>query len=58
MNAKLGKDRSMDLLDPCAMRFLPCLDAPYGEELAHSAVDEETSSNTDGSSIYDETLYN
>lgn len=33
MNAKLGKSRSMDLLDPCAMRMFPCLEFPYGEEL-------------------------
>ena len=33
MNAKLGKSRSMDLLDPCAMRMFPVLEYPYGEEL-------------------------
>ena len=33
MNAKLGKDRSMDLLDPCAMRMYPCSNVPYGEEM-------------------------
>lgn len=33
MNAKLGKDRSMDLLDPCAMRMYPCSNIPYGEEM-------------------------
>lgn len=33
MNAKLGKSRSMDLLDPCAMRMFTCLEFPYGEEL-------------------------
>lgn len=33
MNAKLGKGRSMDLLDPCAMRMLPCVDLPYGDEI-------------------------
>lgn len=33
MNAMLGKGRSMDLLDPCAMRMLPCLDLEYGREL-------------------------
>lgn len=33
MNAKLGKSRSMDLLDPVAMRMLPCLEYVYGEEL-------------------------
>ena len=33
MNAKLGKSRSMDLLDPVGMRMLPCLEYVYGEEL-------------------------
>ena len=34
MNANLGKNRSMDLLDPCAMRMYPTLYLEYGEELA------------------------
>lgn len=37
MNAKLGKGRSMDVLDPMAMRMLPVLEYPYGEELERSA---------------------
>ena len=37
MNAKLGKSRSMDLLDPCAMRMFPVLEYPYGEELEKTA---------------------
>lgn len=41
MNAKLGKSRSMDLLDPCAMRMLPVLEYPYGEELIKSAPKED-----------------
>ena len=57
MNMKLGKGRSMDFADPCAMRFYPCLDAPYGEELQRSAEDESFE-NTSGQSIYDDTLYN
>lgn len=36
MNAKLGKSRSMDFIDPCAMRMLPVLEYPYGEELVRS----------------------
>lgn len=49
MNAKLGKSRSMDLLDPCAMRMLPVLQYPYGEELFRTSKaildreDDETS---------------
>lgn len=41
MNAKLGKDRSMDLLDPCAMRMYPCANIPYGEELDQGFKDVE-----------------
>lgn len=37
MNSKLGKSRSMDFLDPCAMRMLPVLDYAYGEELEKTA---------------------
>ena len=58
MNAKLGKDRSMDLLDPCAMRFLPCLEYPYGEELEKTTIQDEYDDDDDSSqSIFDETLY-
>lgn len=32
MNQRLGRGRSMDLLDPCAMRMLPCVDMEYGTE--------------------------
>lgn len=34
MNASLGRNRSMDVLDPCAMRMLPVLDRALGEELS------------------------
>ena len=58
MNAKLGRNRSMDLLDPCAMRFYPCLEFPYGEELMRTTVLEEDEEEMYGrGSIYDETLY-
>lgn len=58
MNAKLGRNRSMDLLDPCAMRFYPCLEFPYGEELMRTTVLEEDEEEMYGrDSIYDETLY-
>lgn len=33
MNARLGEGRSMDVLDPCAMRMFPILTAAIGEEL-------------------------
>ena len=51
--------RSMDLLDPIAMRFYPVLEFPYGEELEKTTHlfddDEDTSLSTQ--SIYDTTLY-
>ena len=39
MNAKLGRHRSMDLLDPCAMRMFPVLMFAYGDELENTAAD-------------------
>ena len=58
MNAKLGKNRSMDLLDPCAMRFLPCLEYAYGEELMATMLEVKDDDDNDGyNSIYDELLY-
>lgn len=41
MNKNLGLGRSMDLLDPCAMRMLPCLDYEYGTEIHNGSVDVE-----------------
>lgn len=38
MNRKLGRGRSMDLLDPCAMRMYPVLRYAYGEELSQTFV--------------------
>ena len=63
MNAKLGKDRSMDLLDPCAMRMYPCANIPYGEELEQGFkdVEEEEADNggefatADSMNVYDDT---
>lgn len=58
MNAHLGKGRSMDLLDPCAMRMLPVLEFTYGDELTGTAneyVDEEDDDND--IDIYDETIW-
>ncbi len=58
MNAKLGKNRSMDLLDPCAMRFYPCLEYAYGEELMKTMMEfVEHDDDDEYNSIYDETLY-
>lgn len=39
LNQLLGKGRSMDLLDPIAMRFLPVLRFEYGDELIKTRVE-------------------
>lgn len=68
MNQKLGRSRSMDLLDPCAMRMLPVLEYPYGEELEKTGAGfvqneyEESCgdyffSNDTSCSIYDTTMF-
>ena len=62
MNAKLGKDRSMDLLDPCAMRMYPCSNVPYGEEMEQgfrNAEEEDFDgqgeySNSESMNVYDD----
>ena len=63
MNAMLGSGRSMDLLDPCAMRMYPCANIPYGEELEQGFkdVEEEETENSgefataDSMNVYDDT---
>lgn len=60
MNQMLGKGRSMDLLDPCAMRMLPVLALPYGDELFSTSqeIDEEEDDwGFKNNSIYDDTLW-
>ena len=67
MNAKLGKERSMDVLDPCAMRMYACLEYVYGEELIKTASWYKDASDDDDDeydrfgfrkqTIYDETLW-
>lgn len=57
MNAMLGKGRSMDVLDPCAMRMYPVLQFVPGEELVRTAkYDSPKESFVDGntSNIYDD----
>lgn len=41
MNAKLGKGRSMDLMDNCSMRMYPLLNIPDGYELENTRTKEE-----------------
>lgn len=59
MNRRLGKNRSMDVLDPMAMRMLPILGYQIGEELERTAVDDDSEydskgMNPGGFNIYDE----
>ena len=59
MNRRLGNGRSMDLLDPCAMRMLPCCDLEYGAELEDGY---ETTFRTKNlapvqESVFDETVW-
>jgi hypothetical protein len=55
MNSLLGSERSMDLLDPCAMRMMPILEYEYGKELemtiAHREV-QDTKENMMSSMFY------
>lgn len=61
MNAMLGNGRSMDVLDPCAMRMLPCCNLEYGTELMEGFTrGEEVTTETSyipRRSIYDNTLW-
>ena len=62
MNRNLGKGRSMDVVDPCAMRMYPCVDMEYGTELQRGfeAAYEESDMDSDRrgkQSIFDETMW-
>jgi len=62
MNQLLGTHRSMDLLDPCAMRMLPCVNLEYGSELnqGRSDVYRTKVGREDefvSESVFDETLW-
>lgn len=62
MNRNLGRGRSMDLLDPCAMRMYPCTNMEYGTERSVGsgiAVAESASVGAyAGASVYDDDLWN
>lgn len=53
MNQLLGKNRSMDLLDCCAMRMFPLCEFEYGQELIMSAPSIDEDDNRYGCNIYD-----
>jgi hypothetical protein len=58
MNQMLGRGRSMDLLDPIAMRMFPVLHLPYGDELVATIGDDDDYGDDDeNNSVYDETLW-
>ena len=58
MNSHLGKGRSMDLLDPIAMRMYPVLECAYGDELKLTAqIEEEETYNPYRQSIYDDATW-
>jgi hypothetical protein len=61
MNKLLSRGRSMDLLDPCAMRMYPVLQHAYGYELENGrrdVVDSESDDHDAGRvDIYDETVW-
>ena len=53
MNQKLGRGRSMDVLDPFAMRMLPLLEYAYGDELEKTAKWYSTSEEHEDDSGFD-----
>ena len=59
MNQMLGKGRSMDLLDPIAMRMYPLLDYEYGQELIMTAAEKDEREETYGNNVkvYNESLW-
>lgn len=60
MNQKLGKGRSMDVLDAFAMRMLPVLQYAYGEELEKSSAwftNGDYSESSGDVDIYDESIW-
>lgn len=59
MNKALGKGRSMDVLDPCAIRMMPVLQFRYGDELDQTSfATREKQSNDEGSvDIYDDSFW-
>ena len=59
MNQMLGKGRSMDLLDPIAMRMYPLLDFEYGQELIMTAAEKNDSDDRSYSNVnvYSESVW-
>lgn len=59
MNRALGKGRSMDVLDPCAMRMYPVLQYHYGDELKETSFEARSKAqNEEGTvNIYDDSFW-
>ena len=59
MNQMLGKGRSMDLLDPIAMRMYPLLDYEYGQELIMTSAEKMEEEEAYGNSVkvYNDNLW-
>lgn len=59
MNQMLGKGRSMDLLDPIAMRMYPLLDYEYGQELIMTAAEKDEREEAYGNNVkvYNDSLW-
>ena len=60
MNKMLGKNRSMDLLDPIAMRMYPLLEFEYGKELVMTSVEKDDEDDRDiysRNSVYDDSTW-
>lgn len=59
MNKMLGKGRSMDLLDPIAMRMMPLLEYEYGRELIMTSVqiNDDDDDIYRRHSVYDDTMW-
>lgn len=57
MNMKLGKGRSMDVLDPIAMRMLPLLKYEYGQELLMTAKEDNSEKTYKGQDVYDDSFW-
>lgn len=59
MNTMLGKGRSMDVLDPMAMRMLPFAFLQYGDELSSTGIDYESRADTNNkkSEIYSDSFW-
>ena len=59
MNQMLGKGRSMDLLDPIAMRMYPLLDYEYGQELIMTSAEKDEREEAYGNNVkvYNDSLW-